>query len=79
MWGLHGLPESVWVSSGESGVLPHPKDVNMGQIVASQLPHLSSVAVCEWLCEGRASCPEWVSPYDPLQEEALATLGTKLE
>lgn len=57
VWNWHGLPRSAGVFSWGSGFLPHPKD----ELVTLHCPRLSE-CVCEWLCDGKASCPVWVPP-----------------
>lgn len=67
---------SPWIFCGDSGFLPHPKDVHVGWIFVSQFSQWSGCGfVCEWPCDGSTSCsgcPPCAPSYqDRLQPPAM--------
>lgn len=80
LWGWQVPPTSVVVSSGDSRFPPHPKDVHVRVTGVCACPSLRDCEVCEWPCDGRASCREWVPALRPeWPREAPATCDTELE
>lgn len=54
-------PVPAWLSSGDSGVLPRPKDGHVKSTGARACPLLRGCGG-EWPCHGRASSPGGVLP-----------------
>lgn len=70
-WSLHVLPESAWVLSGYSGLLPHSKDMRLGQLVS-----LNCGCKCKWLTVSTGdmsrACPvSWLHPRSSAHSQGL--------
>lgn len=66
-WSSNVLPKSVWVFSGHSGFLPHPKDVYVRGTGVSNSPNLNECGAVgvRAPCVVRVSCSGWLSTLHP--------------
>ena len=73
VWSLRVLPVFAWVFSGDSGFLPHPKDVHVGELACLNCLECGCVRVDQrW----SSSCPEWVPPCALSCQERLQLPGS---